>query len=106
MRIFFLMFLTSLFFSASAEGLVELESDAELTVILAFGDNDSASDRLRGRSGQNSPFQRAASRVLENGAEVSGHLALRAYSPITRRRPGFAGAIDDCPPALSQSAPL
>ena len=99
MRIFFLMFLTSLVFSASAEDLVELETNAELTLILAVGDNDSSV-----REPQNAMAEVAisttASKILQNGAEVSGHLAFRAQTDHPAR-PGFSGAIYDCPPALA-----
>ena len=95
MRIFFLMFAASLPFSAFADDRIETDIEAELTLVGAFmNDDDSAIDARNGL-GEVS-ISTSASRVMDNGVEISGRLTWRGQIDHPNR-PGFAGAIVDCP---------
>ena len=104
MRIFFLMFLASLAVSESAIAQTEYEFDAELTVVGAVSDEDSAPTDTENLMGELSASG-SASRVLENGVEVTGNITLRVQSDHPSR-PGFAGSVLTCPPTISNCPSL
>ena len=95
MRIFFLMFAASLPFSAFADDRLETDIEAELTLVGAFMNDDDSAIESKNGLGEVS-VSASASRVMDNGIEISGRLTWRGQVDHPDR-PGFAGAIVQCP---------
>ena len=99
MRIFFLIFSTFTVFTASAQAQIESDLDAELvTVLSGYGDIDGEPQPENAMAELS--LSGSASKVLQNGVEVTARFAFRAQNDHPDR-PGFAGHVIDCPPTVA-----
>ncbi len=95
MRFLFLMFTPFLAFSAGAQSELETDLDAELTVLLATGEDKTGEPDRSGAMTELS-VSTSAAYLFENGLELTGRLTFRAQTDHPSR-PGFAGSVFDCP---------
>tara|TARA_Y100000052_G_scaffold22006_1_gene22406 strand:+ start:3333 stop:4514 length:1182 start_codon:yes stop_codon:yes gene_type:complete len=101
MRIFFLIFLASVPFTSHAETEWETDLDADLTLVAGFFNDDEAIETKPGQAEVS--ISGSASHVFENGLKLTTNLTFRGQIDHPSR-PGFAGAIIECPPATAQCA--
>lgn len=104
MRFFFLMFAPILAAPAFAQGEIKTDFDAEMTLVLAASEDNEDGPETKGALAEVS-ISTGAEYLMQNGVEISGHLTFRAQTDHAAR-PGFAGAIVDCPPADAACASL
>lgn len=96
MRFFFLMFAPILVLPAFAQGEIKTDFDAEVTLILAVSDENDEGPETKNALGEVS-VSAGAEYLMQNGVEISGRLTFRAQTDHPAR-PGFAGAVVNCPP--------
>ena len=97
MRFFFLMFVPFLSAEAVAQTDIEWDFDADLTIVAVPGGEDSGPEVRNGLT--EISVSTDAEYLFQNGVELSGRLTFRAQTDHPAR-PGFAGALYDCDPAL------
>lgn len=102
MRFIFLMFAPFLAFPGFAQTEFQTSLDADMTLILAGSDETDLGPETRNTLAEVSLRPRAEY-LLQNGVEISGNLTFRAQTDHPAR-PGFAGAIVDCP-AINPNCP-